>query len=215
MFGRGIIEISWSATGPVVRAMRFLRITIALLLCACSSSLPVAAQTPPPSEADRTAEFLFDPYDPPINRSIAYEDAVEKLKERFGVPEKTTSEVAIDHRDPTVTAEFLVWYYDGLTIHLQGAVDEEGRWITQMELVGDNYHLKYGLGLKKHRRDFLGILRPDLLNNDDRRIRFSSEYWDSGVFAGQGFDVRTNSILVVEFDADGKATKLTWSYYAD
>ena len=173
------------------------------------------AQTPPPSEEDHTAEFLFDPFDPPVDRSIAYGDALAKVRARFGVPNEETREFARDSQDPTGTSEYMAWYYDGLTIQFEGASYQEGRWITQMELVGGDYSLKYGLGLKKHRRDFLSILEPALLNNDDRRIRFDSEYSNTGVFEGQRISVSTGSILVVDFDAGGIATKMTWTYYAD
>jgi hypothetical protein len=195
--------------------MRFLKIIITLSICACSSSLLVGAQTPPPNEADRTAEFLFDPFDPPIDRSIAYGDGLAKVRTRFGVPREETSKIARDSQDPTGTSEYLVFYYDGLTIQFEGASYQESRWITEMELVGGDYSLKYGLELKKHRRDFLSILEPSLLNNDEKRIRFDSEYSNTGVFDGQRISVSTGSILIVDFDADGMATKMTWTYYAD
>lgn len=112
----------------------------------------------PLPEVRRTTDFLFDAFDPPINRSIVDDNAFEMVRLRFGDPNRETSRVVIDYTDPTVSVELLVWYYDGLTIHLQGAVDKETRWITKLELFGGNYSLKYGLGLNVDRSEFVTVL---------------------------------------------------------
>jgi hypothetical protein len=193
--------------------MRFLRIFVWLALCGCAYLTSALAQTVPFAEVRRTTDFLYDPFDPPIDRSIVDDNALNKIRLRFGVPDRETSEIVIDHTDPTDPVEILVWYYDGLTIHLQGTADEETRWINQIELVGGDFPLKYGLGLNVDRNEFVTVLEPSLLNNNERRIRFDSSYVETGVV--EGYEVRfgTLCVLVVEFDVEGKATKLTWNYY--
>lgn len=195
--------------------MRITSLLFALSLGACAASILPAAQTNPQSVSARTAVFLFDPFDPPIDRSIAYGNSLEKLKARFGTPREETSRLGGSRSDPGATGEYLVWYYDGLTFHIEGATYQKGRWIKKIVLDGGDYRLKFGLGLDSHRREFPAVLEPALLNNDERSIRFDSAYTDTGVFEGQLTSVSTNTILVVDFDTNGIATKMTWSYYAD
>ena len=169
----------------------------------------------PLPEVRRTTDFLFDAFDPPINRSILDDNALEMVRLRFGDPDRETSRFVIDYTDPTVSVDLLVWYYDGLTIHLQGTADKETRWISQIELLGGDYTLKYGLGLDVDRSEFVTVLEPSLLNRDERRVRFDSSYLETGVVEGHEVRVGTLCVLFVDFDAAGKATKLTWNYYGD
>ena len=195
--------------------MRLASLLFALSLSACAASIPSAAQTNPQSVAARTEEFLFDPFDPPIDRSIAYGNSLKKVRARFGAPREETSRVGRSRNDPTATGDYLVWYYDGLTFHIEGSSYQKGRWIEKIVLDGGDYPLKFGLGLKSHRRDFLAVLEAAKLNRDERSVRFNSAYTDFGIFEGQTTSVSTNTILVVDFDTNGIATKMTWNYYAD
>ena len=195
--------------------MQLTSLLFALSLSACVASIPSAAQTNPQSAAERTAEFLFDPFDPPIDRSIAHGNSLEKVSARFGAPREKTSKLGGSRSDPTSTGEYLVWQYDGLTFHMEGPTYQKGRWIEKIVLDGGDFRLKFALGLGSHRRDFIKVLEPALLNNDKLSMRFNSAYSDTGIFEGQIIGVSTNSILVVDFDTNGIATKMTWNYYAD
>lgn len=195
--------------------MRITPLLFLLSFSACAPSTLSADQPDPQSVASRTAEFLFDPFDPPIDRSIAYGNSLAKVRARFGEPQKETSREGKSRGDPMATGEYLVWNYDGLVFHIDGPTFQTGRWIEQIALDGGDYRLKFGLGLKSHRRDFLAVLEPALLNSDERSIRFVSGYTDYGSFDGQTISVSTGTILVVDFDTNGLATKMTWNYYAD
>ena len=189
-----------------------------LSLSACAPSTFSAdqpVQPDPQSVASRTAEFLFDPFDPPIDRSIAYGNSLAKIRARFGEPQKETSREGRSRDDPTAIDEYLEWTYDGLVFHIEGPTYQNGRWIREFVLDGGDYRLKFGLRLRSHRRDFLAVLEPARLNSDERSIRFDSGYTDTGSFDGQTISISTETILVVDFDTNGIAIKMTWQYYAD
>ena len=195
--------------------MRLASLLCILSLGACAAPIPTAAQTNSHDIGALTAEFLFDPFDRPINRSIADGNSLEKIRARFGAPQDATSRVGGSRVDPGAKDEYLVWYYDWLTFHINGPTYQKDRWIEKIVLDGGDYRLKFGLRLRGPRRDFLAVLEPARLNSDERSIRFDSAYTDTGLFEGQLTSVSTNTILVVDFDTNGIATKMTWNFYAD
>lgn len=165
------------------------------------------------SSADRTLGFLYDPFDPPLGRSIAHENAVNALLQRFGPPTEVDSQVATDAGDPTVTAEFITWRFDGMTIRFKGSVDQERRWITALEISGGSARLKHGLGLGVTRSEFEEKLTPALFNRDPESLRFSSSNLDTTVVDFPG--AQADATLIVDFDSEAHATKLTWTYHGD
>lgn len=190
--------------------MKKLTVISLALLCACAGA---ATPDVSMSRADRTVDFLYDPFDPPLDRSIARGDAMERIRARFGEPSDIASEIAYGPNDPTVTAEYLTWSYEGLTIYMQGNVDQDSRWITKMELVSGGHALKYGLGLQVSRSEYEAKLVPALLNSDPHLLRFVSSFTDMSV--PNSPSVYTGSVLIVDFDSHGNATKLTWQYGGD
>lgn len=165
------------------------------------------------TSADRTLDFLYDPFDPPLGRSMAHEETMDALLQRFGSPTEVDNQVASDASDPTVTAEFITWHFDGMTVRFKGNVDQKHRWITEMEISGDSAQLKHGLGLGVTRSRFEEKLVPSLFNRDPESLRFSSANLDTSIVDFPG--VQPDATLIVDFDSEAYATKLTWTYHGD
>lgn len=195
--------------------MRAIAIVFAYLVCACAPDDPANDQ---PIDADgRLPGFLFDPFEPPIARSLVHRDAYARVLERFGESDMRAVEGDASTRDPTVTAELMTLRYLGLTIILSGSSASSSWDIIGIELRSDDYRLKHGLRIGSTRAAIAAALGIEELSG--RAMNVASEYTDFRTDypgrEGERVGVHTYDELSISFDDAGRATEMIWKYYGD
>jgi hypothetical protein len=157
-------------------------------------------------------EFLWDPFEPPLGRSMVLGDALEKIVCRFGEPLSTTTRPGYDHTGNTEPTERLL-RYDGLVIIVGVSENEAQSWIRSVEISSDDYGLKYGLKIGSSSNDVLDALAPSRFINTAEQLTMSDDVWEMhpGNSEQSSREVLGESYMEVTFDLDGdnKVTNIT------
>jgi hypothetical protein len=161
--------------------------------------------------------FLFDPFDPPIGRSLVLGDAEERVRDRFGEPHSIDRTTGTDDRDPTATVERVVSRYPGLVVETVRNLNFGGSWIRQVELTDQQYALKFGLGVGASRSALASALSVEIPARREYVVssRYSEVRSDHLDPLGRPVGVGTGDMLTVVFDDADRVVKLIWKYYAD
>jgi hypothetical protein len=165
----------------------------------------------------RVVAFVFDPFDPPIGRSLVLGDAEERVHHRFGEPQSINRTVSTDKRDPTVSVERVISRYPGLVVETVRNLDSGGSWIRQMELTDRRYALQFGIGIGVTRSALASALGVEIPERKEYAVssRYAEVRSDSLDPDGRPIGVATGDSLTVVFDGADRIVKMVWSYYAD
>jgi hypothetical protein len=160
--------------------------------------------------------FLFDPFEPGIDRLIGKADANEKILRRFGKPLRVETRLERDRLGPGVAAEVKIWSYEGLQIVTEGAAGGGQHWIRQVTLTSSKPSLKFDLTIGSPREQFvaaLGSPRIDSWYTRTTPIGYAAVYRGTESFGEQKqIDVYTTSRVKIFFDKNARANKIVWDY---
>jgi hypothetical protein len=161
--------------------------------------------------------FLFDPFDPPIGRSLVLGDAEARVRDRFGEPQTVDRTVGTDKRDPTLTVERVISRYPGLVVETLRDLDSGRSWIQQMELTDRRYALQLGIGIGVSRSALASALGVEIPDRSEYIVgsRYSDVRSDRLDPDGRPVGVGTGAKLGVVFDDAGRIVRMVWSYFAD
>jgi len=157
--------------------------------------------------------FSFDPFEEPVGYSLVIGDVTERVIQRFGEPHKI--DVAFEgdrYGGEGAKIRFSTLHYPGLKIKIGDRTGASRSWLNGIELTGEQYRLKYELGVGATRQDILDVLQPDSYTNTPGLLTMRAELWEKQFADCPEHDSRVDASakLVFEFDATDQVSKFMW-----
>lgn len=161
--------------------------------------------------------FLLDPFEDPTGRSMFLKDVKEKVLQRFGEPQKTDVAVEPDYHtvgDVQIRTSTLI--YSGLRFVIIDRPGTPDVWLSGIEITGQQYQLKYGLGVGAIHQDILDKLQPGSYNDTPNLLTIRGDIWEKRFGKCSQHDTRVDASveLVFEFDATERVSKIKWTLQA-
>jgi len=193
--------------------------------CSASDSRIIAAQVSDCYADDRhfiAAEysdstplqvFSFDPFEEPIGYSMVIGDVREKVLQRFGEPKNIKIAFEFDKYSVELAQiRFSTLHYPGLKIVIADRPGNSEAWLNGIEITGEQYRLKYKLGVGANHQDVLDALQPGSYTDTPGLLKMRAELWEKQFGDCPEHDSRVDASveLVFEFDATDQVSNIMW-----
>ena len=165
------------------------------------------------SDSTPLQAFLLDPFEQPIGRSMVLKDVKEKVLQRFGEPKKTDVAFEVDeYGGPGAQNRLSTLHYPGLIIEIGDRPGSSAAWLNGIEITGEQYRLKYELGVGANHQDVLDALQPGSYTDTPGLLKMRAELWEKQFGDCPEHDSRVDASveLVFEFDATDQVSNIMW-----
>lgn len=178
----------------------------------------------PAKKTNNLASFLFDAFEPGINRLISKGDAYQKIIRRFGKPlrvesnKNTTSTQGIKkiNSRPRFTEYILKMYYDGLIIELSSIGHNQWYNLKNIIFTTLEHKLKHGLKIGSSRKEIINILgapKTEFGYTNTAPLLYIKKYKTTeNSNTGNSTEVHSEIKLRINLDRNGLAKKFIWEY---
>ena len=165
------------------------------------------------SDSTPLQAFLFDPFEEPTGRSMVLEDLKEKILRRFGEPQSTDVAFEHDYRSSgDVQIRTSTLNYSGLKFTISDRLGTTDAWLNGIEITGEQYRLKYKLGVGASHQDVLDALQPGNYADSPGLLTIRGDIWEKRFGECPEHDTRVDAsaALEFEFDATDRVSKIMW-----
>ncbi len=167
-------------------------------------------------KASPLQQFAMDPFKESEGHIPVFYNRLSGILDRFGAPIEEVQSKLPDRMIDEVLTSYLL-QYDGLTISIIESEDKEHSWPETIEISGNAYSLKYGLGVGSTRSDIVSLFQLHDFRGKGNPIRLDAEvvgYWANYKDqSGQPKWVIARLVVTFHFDALDRVEKIGLGNY--